>query len=85
MTADRGEFSVCQFFKDGTYEWVRRYVDPLEAVWAAKHYTESVGAQIGTTMRVIITDGGDSVAFEWKHGIGITYPTPEMRRGHKIQ
>lgn len=68
-----GEFSVCQFFTDDSYEYVRRYVSAEEAVTAAKHYTSSVGAKLGTTKRVIITDGGDCVNFEWQHGKGITF------------
>jgi hypothetical protein len=74
MTGTQGEFSVCQFFEDGSYEYVRRNVGAEEAVNAAKHYTSSVGAQLGTTRRVIITDGGDSTNFEWKYGEGVTYP-----------
>ena len=69
-----GEFSVVQFFEDGTYEYVRRNVGPAEAVETARRYTESVGAQIGTTRRVIITDGGDFTNFEWRYGKGVTYP-----------
>jgi hypothetical protein len=74
MTGDRGEFSVCQFFEDGSYEYVRRNVGPQEAVETAKRYSESVGAQIGTTRRVIITDADDFTNFEWKYGEGVTYP-----------
>lgn len=72
------EFSVCQFFQDGRYEYVRRYVGAKEAVETAKRYTESVGARLGTTVRVIITDGDDNTNFEWKFGEGVTYPPPEM-------
>jgi hypothetical protein len=68
-----GEFSVCQFFKDESYEYVRRNVDPKTAVEVAHHYCTSVGAQIGTTQRVIITDSGDCVNFEWQFGKGITF------------
>lgn len=68
-----GEFSVYQEFEDGMQECVRTRVDAESAVMAAKHYTESVGAQIGTTKRVFITDGGDYTYFEWKHGKGITF------------
>lgn len=68
------EFSVCQFFPDGSYEYVRRFVSAQEAVEAARHYCTSVGARLGTTQRVIITDGGDRVNFEWQFGKGITYP-----------
>lgn len=68
------EFSVCQFFSDGTYEYVRRWVNAEEAVKVAKHYTGSAGAKLGTTVKVIITDGGDMTAFEWQHGKGIVFP-----------
>ena len=69
------EFSVCQFFEDDTYEYVRRYVSAEEAMEAFKHYTVSVGAKIGITKRVIITDGGDCINAEWQFGKGLTYPT----------
>ena len=68
------EFSVYQFFPDDTWERVREGVSAKEAFMAALHYSSSVGAQIGTTRRVIITDGGDFTTFEWKSGEGITYP-----------
>lgn len=69
----QGEFSVCQFFEDGSYEYVRRFVDAEEAVKAAHHYTNNVACKMGITKRVIITDGGDCINFEWKHGEGVTY------------
>lgn len=74
------EFSVCQFFADGSYEYVRRNVGAEEAVIAARHYTDNVAVKMGLTKRVIITDGGDSIVFEWKAGEGVTYPTPEQRQ-----
>ena len=43
---------------DETYEYVKRFVDAEQAVMIAKRLTESVGARIGTTRRIIITDGG---------------------------
>ena len=76
------EFSVCQFFVDGSYEYVRRFVGAEEAVKAAHHYTTSVGARLGTTVKVIITDGGDCTNFMWEFGKGVVYPTPEMRASH---
>jgi hypothetical protein len=69
-----GEFSVCQFFKDGSYEYVRRYVDGETAVNVAQHYTRNVATQIGVVERVIITDGGDYTVFEWLPGKGVTFP-----------
>lgn len=68
------EFSVYQFFPDGSYECVRSFVSAEEAMRAFKHYISSVGARLGTTQRVIITDGGDCTNFEWKYGEGITFP-----------
>lgn len=76
MSAER--FCVFQFFADGVSERVREFVPAEEAVKAAQHYTSSVGAQIGTTIRVIITDGGDYCVFEWKRGEGVTFP-PEAK------
>jgi hypothetical protein len=74
-----GEFSVCQFFanEDAGYEYTRRWVSGEEAVEAFKHYTTSVAARHGFTKRVIITDGGDCVNFEWIYGKGITFPPQE--------
>jgi hypothetical protein len=74
---ERGEFSVAQFFKNGTHEYVRRWVSAEEATKAFQHYTNSVGARWGAVLRVIITDGGDSTNAEWQHGKGLTYPTPD--------
>lgn len=73
-----GEFSVAQFFPDGSYEYVRRWVTAGEAVLAARDYTRSVGAQTGLVTKVIVTDGGDNTNFQWEYGKGITFP-PEAR------
>ncbi len=76
-----GEFSVIQFFADGRYEYVRRGVDSHEAVKAASHYSTCVGAKLGTTVRVIIADGGDTVNWEWEYGKGVTFPPPTREGG----
>jgi hypothetical protein len=68
------EFSVCQFFKDGTYEYTRRFVPAEEAVLAFRHYCTSVAAKLGMTVRVIVTDGGDCTNMEWQYGKGIVFP-----------
>jgi len=68
-----GEFSVCQFFQNGTYEYVRRWVGPEEAMKAFNHYTESIAVSLGVIDRVIITDGGDCINMEWVKGKGVTY------------
>jgi hypothetical protein len=71
------QFNVVQFFEDGQYEYVRRAVPALDAVRAVQHYTTSVGARMGTTVRVIITDMMDCTCFEWHKG-KITFPTQTM-------
>jgi hypothetical protein len=70
-------FSVCQFFADGFYEYVRRDVPAEQAVKAAKHYCSSVAAQRGMVVRVIVVDQADYTNFEWKYGEGVTYPPEE--------
>ena len=69
-----GEFSVAQFFTDGTNEYVRRYVGAEEAVKAFAHYIDSVAVQLGMVAKVIITDGLDQTNMEWQYGKGITFP-----------
>lgn len=71
---DEELFNVVQFFPDDTYEYVRRNVTAQEATEAFKHYCTSVGARVGTTTRVIITDQGDSCCAEWIHGQGVVFP-----------
>ena len=71
---DKERFSVCQFFPDDTYEYVRKNVPLDEATKAFKHYTSSVGAKMGMTNRVIITDEGDCTVLEWINGKGIVFP-----------
>lgn len=73
-TFDPGEFSVYQFFRDGSYECVRSRVSAEEAMLAVQHYTSNVAAKLGITQRVIITDGGDCTNFEWRLGEGVTFP-----------
>lgn len=73
------EFSVCQFFEDGSYEYVRQWVNAEEATKTAIHYATSVGARLGITRRVIITDGGDCITWEWRYKEGIVFP-PEVAR-----
>ena len=73
------QFSVCQFFEDGTYEYVRRFVSMDDAAKAFAHYTVSVAARYGMVRRVIITDGGDCICMEWVYGVGITFPDVEKQ------
>lgn len=67
-------FSVVQFFPNGTYEYVRTNVVYTEAVAAFNHYTNSVGAKMGITAKVIITDQDDLTCAVWQFGRGIVFP-----------
>lgn len=71
------KFSVYQFFIDDSYEKVREFVSAEEAVKAFQHYTNNIASKLGFTKRVIITDGGDCITYEWIHGRGITYSGEE--------
>ena len=77
MTERDDTFSVCQFFTDGTHEYVRRFVSPEQALEAFGHYTNSVAARLGFVKRVIITDALDYTNMEWRCGKGIVFPPPE--------
>lgn len=70
------EFSVYWFDPDGHYHVERSFVDAETAVRLAFSLIERPATKLGMIRRVIITDGGDSTNFEWKHGIGVTYPQP---------
>jgi len=75
---DRAEFSVFMFDCDSGYEPMLRFVEAETAVKEARRISTSVGAKLGLFKRIIITDGGDHTVFEWKHGEGVTFPTPKM-------
>src|SRR6516165_11939073 len=68
-----GEFSVAEFFADGTYRYVERWLPAKEAVELAKFWTDRPAASLGWMTKVIITDGGDFTVFEWQHGKGVIY------------
>lgn len=71
------KFHVYQFFKDGSYEHYKRFVGKEEAVQAFQAMSSSVGAKIGTTQRVIITDMMDFTVAEWQFGKGVVWPKPD--------
>lgn len=67
-------YSVYQFFADDTHEHVLDSASAVDAVNRATSLALSVGGQIGTTRRVIITDADDCTVFEWRHGEGVVFP-----------
>jgi len=77
-------FSVTQFFANGEYETVRKHVPLEDAGKAFGHYTTSVGASMGMTNRVIMTDAGDSIVAEWTFEDGITFPPEWVEAALKI-
>ena len=77
------EFDIdARALPDGTYEYERRFVGPEEAVGAAISYSSNVSATHGLTRRVIITDGGDCVNWEWRFGEGVVFPPPAPAPTH---
>lgn len=74
---DGSRYSVYQFFEDGSYERVRHLVSAMDAAIAVGHYCNNVATRLGITQRVIITDSGDCIAWEWINGKGITFPPKE--------
>ena len=65
------QFNVVQFFEDGSCEYVARDLYAAAAAKLMNQLAQSVGARIGTTVRIIITDGGDCLAAEWRWGEGL--------------
>lgn len=77
--SDDGEFSAVQFFANGVHEYALRNVSAKRAVQYAVHLATSVAAKIGTTLRVIVTDGGDDCVWQWDYGKGMVWPkTPNV-------
>lgn len=74
-----GQFSVYAWDMYGAYERVEAFVDAQTAVEIAHRVAETVGAKLGLTQRIIITDGGDCTVFEWRHGKGVTFPPQAVR------
>jgi hypothetical protein len=68
------EFSVWWDDPEGFHHAERRFVSAHEAVECAKSLTQRPAAMLGVIRRVIITDGGDFINFEWQYGRGITFP-----------
>ena len=68
------EFSVYQIFVDGSREDVLKFVGEEQAARTAVGLATSVGARLGTTERVFITDGGDQIVWEWTHADGVVWP-----------
>jgi hypothetical protein len=72
------QFTVRVCCDNGEHKNVRRFVSAQEAGRAFQHYTTSPGAQLGSTVRVIVIDRHDCIVREWKFEQGITFPPPDL-------
>ena len=79
------QFSVRVHYDNGEHRDVRRFVSAQEADRAFHHYTNSAGAQQGSTVRVIVIDRNDCIVREWKLGQGITLPPPDLPAPYDAQ
>jgi len=61
---DEERFSVCQYREDGSYEYVRRYVNVDQAVEA---FSNCVAA--ASSRRVVVTNGQVDVEWTLRGGI----------------
>lgn len=68
------EYSVWWWDREDNQHQEKRFVDAKAAVEAAHRLAQGPASLLGMVNRVIITDGGDFTNFEWKKGVGITYP-----------
>ncbi len=76
VTEGRAEYSVWWWDRDGGQHEELRFVPARQAVEAAHRLTRGPAARLGMVQRVIITDGGDCINFEWRDG-RITFGGPE--------
>lgn len=74
------EFSVYWWDRDNGQHKELRFVTSDAAVKAAHRLTHGPAAVLGIVQRVIITNGGDRIVFEWKHKEGQTWPRKEGTR-----
>jgi hypothetical protein len=68
-----GEFNVVWWDPDGRHYYEKRFCGAEEAIRTAVSLTRRPAAMIGIIKRVIITDGGDCINWEWKDG-KVVYP-----------
>lgn len=74
--SEAAQFHVYQVFVGGEFERVTpEPIAAREAVSMATDLTKTVGARIGSTCRVFVTDSGDFVVWEWRYGEGVAFPS----------
>lgn len=80
---ERPEYSVYWWDQDNHQHTEMQWQFPKRCAEACKRLTQGPAAMLGMVDRVIITDGGDCIVFEWKKGEGITWPTKEQMEEHR--
>jgi hypothetical protein len=73
------EFTVHQFYADECCERVLELVDRATAMAHATRLIGSVGALLGTTVRVVVTDSAEETVFDWKSSEGMICQPTEAR------
>lgn len=71
------EFSVVEFYADGTHLYIARWLDAESAVKMAKLCCDEHVNHPDIITKIIITDGGDFTVFEWQPDKGVTWPLAE--------
>lgn len=70
-------FNVVLFYHDGSYNYLKRWLGPEEALHLFRQAIISIGARLGIIEQVMITDGGDFCNMQWIRGKGIVFPPQE--------
>lgn len=68
------EFTVYQFFIGGQCAPATEPLKARTALREAKELTATLGARIGSTCRIVITDAGGGTVWEWRYGHGVVFP-----------
>ena len=69
---ERDEYSVVTYTGEDRYRYLARFIGGRRAIEIAKLATDI--ADMTGVVRVIVTDGGDHIVFEWKVDEGVTFP-----------
>ena len=71
-------FNVWWWDKDGGQHKELTSVEAKHAMQAVKRLTTGPASVLGIVERVIITDNGDCINFEWTKAAGVTFPRREQ-------
>jgi hypothetical protein len=71
MSTEVGPFTVSVQFVDGSVMKVQERVDSIGAVKAFEEHSRGIGAMVGTTRSVVITDDRGTMLASWYYGRGV--------------